>query len=204
MNLGESIKKQVKAKRIRVTDFAKMLNCSRGNVYKIFDKDTVDIEQLKRICRILSYNFFEDLAIQVREEQKRGFDCDGTKDGYYQYFFDNVPKILDRFDEVTTFVMLDKKVFSKERDVVPDIGLSDYPITFTFGDKMRDRIGNESILPINEEQEKNGQKVEVIQNVVLGSVFVNISVIERSEEEWHSVLSLAFKLCKERNYKLPK
>lgn len=68
MNIGEKIKKELKAEHISVVDFAKELCCSRTNVYKLFSKDSIDSGQLLRISRILHHDFFKDYSEMLSSE----------------------------------------------------------------------------------------------------------------------------------------
>lgn len=45
---------------------AEQLSCSRTNVYKIFDKYSVDTDQLVRISTILDFDFFSLYSENVR------------------------------------------------------------------------------------------------------------------------------------------
>ena len=45
-----------------VTWFARKLSCDRSNVYRLFQKHSIDTALLQRISVILSHNFFNDLS----------------------------------------------------------------------------------------------------------------------------------------------
>lgn len=45
-----------------VTWFASQLNCDRRNIYRIFEKENIDIILLAQISRVLNYDFFEYLS----------------------------------------------------------------------------------------------------------------------------------------------
>ena len=47
--------------------FASQLNCDRRNVYRIFEKDNIDIHQLARISQILNHDFFRDLSDEIEK-----------------------------------------------------------------------------------------------------------------------------------------
>lgn len=42
--------------------FANQLHCQRANIYKIFNRQTVDTMLLYQISQILNHNFFADLS----------------------------------------------------------------------------------------------------------------------------------------------
>lgn len=48
-----------------VTWFATQLCCTRPNVYKIFQKENIDIHLLWRISCILGHDFFHDLSNNI-------------------------------------------------------------------------------------------------------------------------------------------
>ena len=49
-------------KTCTISWFAAQLNCDRRNVYRIFEKDNIDIHLLARISQILNHDFFRDLS----------------------------------------------------------------------------------------------------------------------------------------------
>lgn len=49
-------------KAYTISWFAAQLNCDRRNVYRIFEKDNIDIHLLARISQILNHDFFRDLS----------------------------------------------------------------------------------------------------------------------------------------------
>jgi predicted transcriptional regulator len=59
--IGALIRKKLKEKNT-VVWFSKQLNCSRTNVYKIFERKSLDTTELMRISKILEYDFFADLS----------------------------------------------------------------------------------------------------------------------------------------------
>lgn len=62
MHIGQRIKEVVKERGITVAAFARLIPCSRENVYRVFKNDNIDILQLKRISKILDHNFFKDIS----------------------------------------------------------------------------------------------------------------------------------------------
>ena len=47
-NIGLLIKEKVAEKKIKVAEFAKMIDCERSNAYKIFERTDISIIQLKK------------------------------------------------------------------------------------------------------------------------------------------------------------
>lgn len=64
MHVGKLIKEVVRLKGMTVVRFADKLSCSRANVYKVFEKRSIDTDMLMRVSSILDYDFF--MAISER------------------------------------------------------------------------------------------------------------------------------------------
>jgi len=58
-NIGSLIKAELERQERTVSWFARKLCCDRSNIYKLFQRSTIDTELLLRISKILNYNFFE-------------------------------------------------------------------------------------------------------------------------------------------------
>ena len=59
IHIGRIIKQELQKKGFTVTWLTKELNCSRSNVYKIFDKPTLDTALLMQISKLLDVDFFQ-------------------------------------------------------------------------------------------------------------------------------------------------
>jgi len=70
IHIGPLIKKKMVEKRYTAKWLAKEMSCSRQNVYKIFEKDNIDIIQLLQICRALNYDFFNEISILFNKNSK--------------------------------------------------------------------------------------------------------------------------------------
>lgn len=57
INIGSEIKNRLKTSKRSVVWLAEQLECSRTNVYKIFEKQTISTEELFRISEILGCDF---------------------------------------------------------------------------------------------------------------------------------------------------
>ena len=58
IHIGKIIKDTLKSREIDVTDFAKKISYTRGNVYKIFNKASIDTDLLLKINKVLGENLF--------------------------------------------------------------------------------------------------------------------------------------------------
>lgn len=61
LHIGRLVKSVFDASGMTVSEFARRINCERTNVYKIFDRRTIDVELLVRISEILNHNFLADV-----------------------------------------------------------------------------------------------------------------------------------------------
>lgn len=62
IHVGQLIEDTIHKQGRTVTWFAAQLCCTRPNVYKIFNKENIDVYLLWRISLILQHNFFKDLS----------------------------------------------------------------------------------------------------------------------------------------------
>jgi plasmid maintenance system antidote protein VapI len=71
VHIGELIKKKIKERGIKITDFAKAIHCNRNNVYSIFRRKSIDIELLLLISRELEYDFITEIYVAKDTENKK-------------------------------------------------------------------------------------------------------------------------------------
>ncbi len=63
VHIGQMIKEYVENNTdLTVVAFAKLLNCDRTNIYKIYSKPSIDTDLLLRINSALSHDFFKDIS----------------------------------------------------------------------------------------------------------------------------------------------
>ena len=60
--IGTLIRSELLKQERSVTWFARKLSCDRSNVYRLFQKHSIDTALLQRISVILANNFFNDLS----------------------------------------------------------------------------------------------------------------------------------------------
>jgi transcriptional regulator with XRE-family HTH domain len=87
IHIGKAIKQKVKERGLRVTDFANAIHCNRTNVYDIFNRKSIDIEQLILISKVLEYDFISGIyfnrisskkylvLLEVDEQQLQNFSA---------------------------------------------------------------------------------------------------------------------------------
>lgn len=67
--IGELIKEELKSQERSITWFARKLCIDRSNVYRLFQKNSVDTDLLTRISLVLNRDFFAVLT-QALEERR--------------------------------------------------------------------------------------------------------------------------------------
>ncbi len=73
MHIGKLIRQTLEEQGKTSVWLAEQLSCSRTNVYKIYERTTIDTELLLRISAILDYNFFALYTAKL--EQKETTQC---------------------------------------------------------------------------------------------------------------------------------
>ena len=68
LHIGNMIRAELKAQGRTVTWFAKAIHTDRTNVYKILGKETIDMQLLVRISKLLHHNFLHDLSNAIENE----------------------------------------------------------------------------------------------------------------------------------------
>ena len=68
MHIGHRIRDVVHEQGHTSVWLARELGCDRTNIYRIYDKQSLDSSVLLRICRILRHNFLAELAGEVETE----------------------------------------------------------------------------------------------------------------------------------------
>lgn len=63
LHIGHLIKSIFDESGMTVAEFARRIHCARPNVYSIFERYDIGVEQLIRISMALNHNFFEDIMM---------------------------------------------------------------------------------------------------------------------------------------------
>lgn len=194
ITIGKLIENEVRKQQIPITEFAKLICCQRNNVYDIFKRSKIDIVQLKQISKVLKRNFFKELADDIELICEDDIsEKEIMKQKAVAQFFEIVPNILHELGKPSTIVFCKLDEEGYEDCATPDFGLSDSFITFTIGDTLKERIGENKVLPIAVVHDStNNCDVEVCTNRIYGSVCVNVKLNYKTQDEWRNVLRLAF------------
>ena len=67
--IGQLIKEELASQERTVSWFARKLHLDRSNVYRLFQKNSVDTDLLGRISLILDRDFFEEMSSNFRERR---------------------------------------------------------------------------------------------------------------------------------------
>ena len=172
-----------------------MICCQRNNVYDIFKRDNIDIKLLKNISTLLKRNFFRELAEapELITDKKETAEEEKNRKAVSQ-FLEVVPDVLHKLGKSPAIVFCKMSEDEEANPKLPDFGLHDYFITFTIGETLKERVGENPVLPITPVSNNSDNKVEVCQNVVYDSVCVNITLDFKTEEEWSDILNFAFEV----------
>jgi len=57
--IGQKIKAVLKQRNMKLKDFAMEIGMARQNIYRLFEKESIDTDLLLKICKVLDYNFFD-------------------------------------------------------------------------------------------------------------------------------------------------
>lgn len=77
LEIGLLIRQKLKERKRTIVWLAANLSCSRTNVYKIFDKRSIDTDYLLKISDLLGYDFFKLYSeeLKKRKENNGGEDA---------------------------------------------------------------------------------------------------------------------------------
>jgi len=72
LHIGKAVRKIFLKSGLSVKQFADMIPCKESNIYKIYERKEIDTSLLKKICKILNYDFFKLYSQELHLEP---FDC---------------------------------------------------------------------------------------------------------------------------------
>ena len=67
IHLGNMVKKELKAQGRSVSWLARTIHMERSSIYKIFERDSIDLGLLVRISIVMNHDFFQDISTKIRE-----------------------------------------------------------------------------------------------------------------------------------------
>ena len=66
--IGRLIQEKLEERGLTAAWLADQIPCGRANVYKIFNKHSIDTEMLRRISIVLDFDFFQYYSQQLKKE----------------------------------------------------------------------------------------------------------------------------------------
>lgn len=70
IHIGKLIRKRVKEQHLTVVWLANQLSCTRTNVYKMFERYSIDTEVLMKLSIVLDFDFFSLYSGELVEYKK--------------------------------------------------------------------------------------------------------------------------------------
>ncbi|MDO4164568.1 MAG: XRE family transcriptional regulator [Bacteroides sp.] len=77
--IGLLIKEELEKQERSISWFARKLSCDRSNIYRLFQKESIDTTLLLRISLLLGRNFFDDLSERVKEKEGKKNDVENPQ-----------------------------------------------------------------------------------------------------------------------------
>jgi transcriptional regulator with XRE-family HTH domain len=61
IHIGSLIRQKMKERNLSIAKFAVAINCSRANIYSIFKRKSINMEQMEKISKVLDYDFVTEI-----------------------------------------------------------------------------------------------------------------------------------------------
>lgn len=206
-DLGSLIMDEIARQKIPVTKFADMIFCQRANVYKQIKNRNIGLEALTNICKALNRNFFADLADNfqtifpdainpniMQDETLLSACAEPSADDLYGLFLETVPNILRKLGKKEDIYFPEG---ISDEDYIPDFMLDDYPITFTIGNRLSERLGKNIYADIETLRSVDGLEVELGYIKISGSKVINVPIND-DMSQWSRLMRFAFE-CAEKS-----
>lgn len=82
VHIGQLIQEELQRQERTPSWLARKIHCDRTNIYKIFQRESIDTSQLAHICTALNRNFFDELSADieaVKSEQNTSCEKSATQ-----------------------------------------------------------------------------------------------------------------------------
>lgn len=192
-NIGALIRQMVIDRGIQRKKFAEMIHTSRSNLYKIFDRNEVDIARLAHISKALNHNFFMDLAKDY-DLATPAYESPSRRRAIDQ-FWTVVPRLMEEmnFKGYIKPCSADD-VESDTHFPIPDFIIGPDYFLVTIGETFEERYKRYEIdgFKFTTIKDKSGASVVLCDNIACGRQCINIVLDYKTEEEWRNTLELAF------------
>ena len=193
--LGRLIEDEVRRQQIKIAKFADMICCQRNNVYKIFERSSLHVDQLALISKVLNRNFFEELARDpslidinsedaIREMENRRA---------VSQFIEVVPKVLSKMGR-HPIIAFGTPLGMEDVDELPDFMLSQYGICFSKNNFMalKPQFNTNPLFDFKEFENNDGIKVYSMINTLAGKRVIDVKLDYKTEDEWEKTLRFIF------------
>lgn len=194
--IGQLIKEEVERQGLSAKKFGEMIHCERANVYKIYERTSLDTAQLGLISKALNHNFFVDI---VNDQMLSGVEDEKALKEIsnrmaVSQFVEVVPKVLAKLG-VEPSIFFGRPLDIPEEIPTPDYYISPYNITFSIGDLLRDKANCHLAQTANVQRftdDTTGLQVDLWKFIVPGPDWVNLKLDYKTEEEWEYTLKFVF------------
>ena len=115
VHIGKRIKEAVEKSGMTVTEFAKKINYSRRNVYAIFEKESVDTSQLKKIGDVLDHDFFVDYSLIAKKHSHQQTYAADPQAGYGESKIQELMKEVEYLKEINSLLKAQVEKLSKKK-----------------------------------------------------------------------------------------
>jgi transcriptional regulator with XRE-family HTH domain len=118
LNIGKKIKEVFESKQMKLKDFAESAGVARQNVYRIFEKESIDTALLSKISIVLKHDFYqyfqnedaEKAAVSSFAEEKnqllRELDFYKSEAKLAKKEIDYLKKIIELMEERTKLLLV--------------------------------------------------------------------------------------------------
>lgn len=194
--IGKLIEDEVRRQQIPITKFADMICCQRNNVYKIFDRSSLHIDQLALISKVLKRNFFEELAIDptlIDIDSEEAIQEMENRRAVTQ-FMEVVPMLLSKMGK-QSIIAFGTPLGMENVEELPDFMLPDYGICFSKNNYMalKSQYKNNPLFIFKAFENANGVKVFLMTNTLSGTQMIDVKLDYKTEEDWENTLRFIFK-----------
>lgn len=191
--IGKLIEDEVRRQQLAITEFSEKICCSRKNVYDIFKKSSIHLDQLATISKVLNRNFFEEIA---RDPSLIDIDSEEAIQEMenrraVSQFMDVVPNLLYKMGKQPVIAFGRPQGLEENVDI-PDFMLTEYMITFTVGSYLSEKHSSNTMFEFKSFESQDGIKVYSMINKMFGSRMIDVKLDYKTEEEWEKTLRFIF------------
>jgi hypothetical protein len=192
--LGQLIEEEVR-KQMSITDFADQILCGRQNVYKIFNKSSIHVDQLMRISRVLKRDFFKEIVDDpsLIDIDSEGAIQDMENRRAVSQFMEVVPNVLSRLGRQPV-IAFGIPLGMEDVEELPDFMLTEYGICFSKGNYMAEKAqyATNPLFDFKSFENNEGIRVYLMTNTIFGTKMIDVKLDFKTEEEWEKTLRFVF------------